>query len=61
MISLLLKSRQKWQRQQLLTITTVFALATLNDATQKRTSPTCVFSPKVAKASKAGIFVVKNW
>jgi hypothetical protein len=58
--SLLKKLRQKWQRQQHTTITTVLTLATLNDASQNRTNPICVLSPKVAKASKAGIFVMQN-
>jgi hypothetical protein len=58
--SLLQKSRQKWQRQQHATITAARALATLDGATQNRTNPICVLSPKVAKASKAGIFVMQN-
>ncbi len=35
------------------------ALATLDTATQNRTNSTCVTSPKVAKASKADILMVK--
>jgi hypothetical protein len=38
---------------------TVLALATMDTATQNRTNSTCVTAPKVVKASKADILMVK--
>ncbi len=38
---------------------TVLALATMDNATQIKTNSACVASPKVAKASKADILIVK--
>jgi hypothetical protein len=43
-----------------MTVTTVLALATLDDATQIITIPICVASIKVAKVSKVAIFESRN-
>ncbi len=58
--SLAQKSKRKCLQQWHVKVTTVLALTTLGDATQNRTNLICDMSPKIAKASKVGIFVVQN-